>query len=169
MILQPKRDVQGADTTEPNAVQVLFGPMVQLYPPGHPIDPDLRNGIHGPEYARAITIGDDVWVGGGVIIMGDTPFRLFSMGPQVAAAPTVLCTSRHGMTDDSAMRQKWVQEVPQGCCMHRAGGVTVGNGATIGAGAVVTRDVEPWTVVGGNPARLIRRVKPGDRSRHEKD
>jgi hypothetical protein len=44
--------------------------MVQLYPPGHPIDPDLRNGIHGPEYARAITIGDDVWVGGSVIIMG---------------------------------------------------------------------------------------------------
>lgn len=52
------------------APQVLFGPMVQLYPPGHPIDPELRNGIHGPEYARAITIGDDVWVGGSVIIMG---------------------------------------------------------------------------------------------------
>ena len=57
-------------TDSASAMQVLFGPMVQLYPPGHPIDPDLRNGIHGPEYARAITIGDDVWVGGSVIIMG---------------------------------------------------------------------------------------------------
>ena len=36
-------------------------------------------------------------------------------------------------------------------------GVTIGDGAIVAAYSVVTRDVEPYTVVGGNPARLIRR------------
>lgn len=36
-------------------------------------------------------------------------------------------------------------------------GVTVGEGAIVGAGAVVMRDVEPWAIVAGNPARVINR------------
>jgi len=35
-------------------------------------------------------------------------------------------------------------------------GITIGDGAIIGAGSVVTKDVEPYSVVGGNPARHIR-------------
>jgi putative colanic acid biosynthesis acetyltransferase WcaF len=37
--------------------------------------------------------------------------------------------------------------------------VTVGEGAVIGARAVVVKDVEPWAVVAGNPARLLKRRK----------
>lgn len=36
-------------------------------------------------------------------------------------------------------------------------GVKIGDGAIIAAYSVVARDVEPYTLVGGNPARLIRR------------
>lgn len=36
-------------------------------------------------------------------------------------------------------------------------GVDIGEGAVVGAGSVVTKDVEAWTVVGGNPAREIKK------------
>jgi UDP-2-acetamido-3-amino-2,3-dideoxy-glucuronate N-acetyltransferase len=39
-------------------------------------------------------------------------------------------------------------------------GVTIGERAMVGAGAVVTKDVEPDTVVVGNPARVVRRLEP---------
>ena len=34
-------------------------------------------------------------------------------------------------------------------------GVTIGKGAVVASGAVVTKDIEPWTVVGGVPAKPI--------------
>jgi acetyltransferase-like isoleucine patch superfamily enzyme len=40
-------------------------------------------------------------------------------------------------------------------CMIMSG-VTIGHGAVVAARAVVTRDVEPYAIVGGNPAKLIR-------------
>ena len=71
-----------------------------------------------------------------------------------------LCTASHDVSDPN-MRlttapieiadQAWV------CAgAYIAPGVCLGEGAVAGARAVVTRDVVPWTIVAGNPARFIR-------------
>lgn len=46
---------------------VMFGPRVGLYTAGHPIDKDIR--ITGLEYGLPITIGNNVWIGGNVVVM----------------------------------------------------------------------------------------------------
>ena len=39
-------------------------------------------------------------------------------------------------------------------------GITIGKGAIVGAGSIVTKNVEPFTVVVGNPAHAIKKIKP---------
>ena len=46
---------------------VFVGPNCGFYTSGHPMDRERR--IQGLEYARPITVGDDVWIGGGVHVM----------------------------------------------------------------------------------------------------
>ncbi len=43
-----------------------------------------------------------------------------------------------------------------GCDVTILDGITIGDGAIIGAGAVVTKDVPPYAIVGGVPAKIIR-------------
>jgi serine acetyltransferase len=38
--------------------------------------------------------------------------------------------------------------------------VTVGDGAVVASGAIVTKDVEPYVIVAGTPAKVIRRRQP---------
>lgn len=46
--------------------RVLFGPAVQIYGAGHPLDAVERAG--GLEFGKRVVIGDDVWVGGAAVI-----------------------------------------------------------------------------------------------------
>ncbi|MCT7983614.1 acyltransferase [Laspinema sp. A4] len=50
-----------------------------------------------------------------------------------------------------------------GCMSIILAGVTIGEGAIVGAGSVVTKDVPPWTIVAGNPARIIREIPEDER------
>jgi acetyltransferase-like isoleucine patch superfamily enzyme len=45
-------------------------------------------------------------------------------------------------------------------------GVTIGEGAVVGAGSVVTKDVPPWTIVAGSPARVIRELTQDERDQN---
>lgn len=42
-------------------------------------------------------------------------------------------------------------------------GVTIGEGSIVGAGSVVTKDIPDWSIVGGNPAKVIREISENER------
>lgn len=85
-----------------------------------------------------------------------------TIGKQVVVSQDVfLCTASHDITSKimelttapiAIHDQAWI-----GARAIVLPGVTIGEGAVVAAGAVVTKDVEPWTVVGGNPARFIKK------------
>lgn len=80
---------------------VVIAPEVKIFAASH----DYHD-INLPDCGEGITISDNVWIGGGVIILP---------------------------------------------------GVKIGEGAVIGAGSIVTRDIPDWSVAAGNPARVIRK------------
>ena len=45
-------------------------------------------------------------------------------------------------------------------------GVTIGQGAVIGAGSVVNRDIPPRVLAAGNPCRVIREITEEDKKRY---
>ncbi len=54
-----------------------------------------------------------------------------------------------------------------GCQSVILRGVTIGTGAVVGAGSVVTRDVPPFTLVVGNPAHEVRKLETDEREARE--
>lgn len=72
----------------------------------------------------------------------------------------VLCSTYHWDVIQRARNRRSIVRIGNdvwiGQDVTLLGGVTIGDGAIVGAGSVVTRDVEPYTIVAGNPATVVR-------------
>jgi putative colanic acid biosynthesis acetyltransferase WcaF len=102
---------------------------------------------------------------GSMVIVGDKA-ELYSLGKIVIGDGTMisqeayLCAGTHDYSDVSLPLVTLPIEIgAEAWICARAfvcPGVKVGTGAVVGACGVVVKDVEPWTVVGGNPAKFIK-------------
>jgi acetyltransferase-like isoleucine patch superfamily enzyme len=98
-----------------------------------------------------VTIEDDVFVGHGVLFINDR-------NPRATTEQGGLQTDSDWVLEPTLVRR--AASLGSGAII--LGGVTVGEQALVGAGAVVTRDVPAGAVVVGNPARVLERpAEPG--------
>lgn len=118
-------------------------------------------------FGRGVTLGDRSGIGINASIGEQT-----HIGSDVMMGPDCVIYTRNHRFDrlDIPMREQGygpVEPVVIGDDCWIGGrvtilpGVHIGNGAVIAAGAVVTKDVPPYAVVGGVPARVIRNRKDG--------
>lgn len=109
----------------------------------------------------AIDIADDVIISWGVTIVDHDSHSLDWQKRRGDVA-----NWGRGEKDWSGVAVKPVQIGPKvwiGFGASILKGVTVGEGAVVGANSVVTRDVLAYAVVAGNPARVVRQLIPGER------
>jgi acetyltransferase-like isoleucine patch superfamily enzyme len=98
---------------------------------------------------EGVTIEDEVFVGHGVMFINDTYPRATTAGALQTEAdwtvePIVIKKGASIGSNATILAQ-----------------VTVGEGAIVGAGSVVTKDVPAGAIVAGNPARVLRKVEEG--------
>lgn len=125
---------------------------------------ELNQGVELNPFGGSIRLARRVWLGPYVVIYGQGGVEigeqtLVSMHATILSsnhAIPAMGTLIRDMPDDllptTIGRDVWI-----GANAVIVGGVTIGDGAVVAAGAVVTKDVEAGAVVAGVPARLVRK------------
>jgi len=121
---------------------------------------------------EGVVTGANCWVGDHAVLSGGQG-GVFLGDNVLIAAHSVLVCGNHDFEklDAATLDQEYYgkpirvgHNVWIGTHVTVLGGVTIGDHAVVAAGAVVNGDVEPYTVVGGVPARVLKRLEPRERA-----
>ncbi|RJS74833.1 acyltransferase [Candidatus Bathyarchaeota archaeon] len=114
-----------------------------------------------------VKIGRNVYIGFLVMVDGEYP-EYIEIEDEASIGPGVILMAHSGASPFH-QRLKLYGEKPKKVKIERGAwlaagsvilpGVTIGEGAIVTAGSVVSRDVPPYTVVGGHPARPLKKLK----------
>lgn len=117
----------------------------------------------GAQVGKNVFIGSKVWIDSGhadMIILEDHV--------HIAGECTILCHQRnlrnYSIGDDYAKLGYRIEKVhlKKGCLIGQRTmvmpGVTIGEGAIIGAYSLVTKDIPPWTIATGRPAKVVKHI-----------
>lgn len=109
-------------------------------------------------YPSNLTMGDNTCLASDVDCYNVAPIIL--KDNVTVSQGAFLCTASHNVADPKhplvvapivIEDQAWI-----GAKAYVGMGVTIGQGAVVGATASVYKDVEPWTIVGGNPSKILK-------------
>ena len=115
-------------------------------------------------------IGDDVYLGSGIKLSDPASARFVQLGNRVAIADNCYFINSSGH-ERSRLRKYYpriIGRISIGDDAYIGSNVTIFPSirihemSVVGANSVVTRDVEAYSVVAGNPARVIKRLEPAD-------
>lgn len=146
----------------------VFGPNIRAGDHIHLIasaaDP-IRFTVWSPKHqAGRIDIGDFVFMAGGTRILAAGQIEIGD-NCLIAREATITDCDWHSLYDrvdpDPPFKPvKLGNNVWIGDGAFIGKGVTIGDHAVVGARSIVTKDVEPYAVVAGNPAKVIKRLDP---------
>lgn len=108
--------------------------------------------------AMSITIGDRVLISHNVNIFDNDTHPIEDAAARHRQFVDIITTGHPSQLDLREAAVVIGDDVLIACQSIILPGVTIGKGAVVGAGAVVTKDVLPYTIVAGNPARVVRTI-----------